>query len=55
MGIIDDKTYIEYFCLRRKNSKWSERNKAIVTVLEAQGRMTDSGWAKVEEAKKSGK
>lgn len=55
MKSIDDKTYIEYFCPRRKNSKWSERNKATVAVLEAQGRMTGYGRAKVEDAKKNGK
>ncbi len=55
MKSIDHKTYIEYFCPRRKSSKWSERNKATVTTLEAQGRMTDFGRAKVEEAKKNGK
>jgi len=55
MKNLDDKTYIEYFCPRRKNSKWSERNKTTVERLEAQGRMTDFGRAKVEEAKKNGK
>lgn len=55
MKSIDDKTYIEYFCPRRNNSKWSERNKATVSLLEAQGLMTDFGRAKVEEAKKNGK
>jgi uncharacterized protein YdeI (YjbR/CyaY-like superfamily) len=55
MKSIDDKTYIEYFCPRRKNSKWSERNKATVAALEVQGRMTEHGRTKVEDAKKSGK
>ncbi len=55
MRSIDDKTYIEYFCPRRKVSKWSERNKATVAKLEVQGRMTDVGRAKVEEAKKNDK
>lgn len=54
MKSIDDKIYVEYFCPRRKNSKWSERNKATVAVLETQGRMTEFGRAKVEEAKKNG-
>ncbi|MDR2805362.1 MAG: hypothetical protein LBB85_06940 [Dysgonamonadaceae bacterium] len=54
MKSIDNETYIEYFCPRRKNSKWSERNKATVAKLETQGRMTDFGRMKVEEAKKNG-
>jgi uncharacterized protein YdeI (YjbR/CyaY-like superfamily) len=54
MKSIDDKTYIEYFCSRRKSSKWSERNKATVIRLEAQGRMTDFGRTKIEEAKQNG-
>ncbi|MDD2436700.1 MAG: YdeI/OmpD-associated family protein [Massilibacteroides sp.] len=55
MKSIDDKTYIEYFCPRRKNSKWSERNKTTIVLLETQGRMTDHGRTKVEEAKKNGR
>ncbi len=55
MKSIDEETYIEYFCPRRKSSKWSERNKTTVVLLETQGRMTDSGRAKVEEARKNGK
>jgi len=51
---VDDKAYIKYFAARRKNSKWSDRNKALVTQLEKQGSMTDYGRAKVEEARKNG-
>jgi len=29
MQSIDDKTYIKYFSVRRKDSKWSDKNKAI--------------------------
>lgn len=54
MEKIDDKTYKKYFSLRRKNSKWSEKNKALVKKLEEQGLMTDFGRKKVEEAKKNG-
>lgn len=54
MQAIDDKTYKKYFSLRRKNSKWSEKNKALVNQLEKQGIMTDYGRAKIEEAKKNG-
>jgi len=55
MQSIDDKSYIKYFSMRRKNSKWSEKNKTLVETLEKQGIMTDYGRAKIEEAKKNGK
>jgi len=54
MQSIDDKTYVKYFAARRKNSKWSEKNKAIVEKLEKQGIMTDHGRAKIAEARKNG-
>jgi len=40
--------------LRRKSSKWSDKNKALVEALEAKGLMADHGRAKIEEAKKCG-
>ena len=51
---IDDKTYKKYFSLRRKNSKWSEKNKALVKKLEERGLMTDFGREKIAEAKRNG-
>lgn len=54
MEKIDDKTYKKYFSMRRKNSKWSEKNKALVEKLEKQGLMTDYGRKKIDEAKKNG-
>ena len=54
MQSIDDRTYKKYFSLRRKNSKWSEKNKALVQSLEEQGLLTDLGRGKIEEAKKNG-
>ncbi|WP_434310866.1 YdeI/OmpD-associated family protein [Hominifimenecus sp. rT4P-3] len=54
MKSIDDKTYKKYFSMRRENSKWSEKNKALVGSLEKQGLMTDFGRKKIEEAKKNG-
>ncbi|WP_330582274.1 YdeI/OmpD-associated family protein [Faecalicatena orotica] len=54
MEKIDDKTYKKYFSLRRKNSKWSEKNKALVKNLEERGLMTDFGRKKIDEAKKNG-
>lgn len=54
MQSIDDKTYIKYFSLRRKNSKWSDKNKTIVEKLEKQGIMTDYGRIKIAEARENG-
>jgi uncharacterized protein YdeI (YjbR/CyaY-like superfamily) len=54
MQSIDEATYIKYFALRRKGSKWSDKNKKIVQELEAKGLMTDLGRIKVEEAKTNG-
>ena len=54
MQSLDDKTYKKYFSIRRANSKWSDKNKSLVEQLEQQGKMTDFGRAKIEEAKKNG-
>ena len=54
MQRIDDKSYKKYFSLRRENSKWSEKNKALAEKLEKQGIMTEHGRHKIEEAKKNG-
>lgn len=54
MQSIDDKRYKKYFSLRRKNSKWSEKNKTLVKTLEDKGLMTDFGRKKIEEAKTNG-
>ena len=43
---IDENTYKKYFSMRRANSKWSEKNKALVKVLEERGLMTDFGRTK---------
>jgi uncharacterized protein YdeI (YjbR/CyaY-like superfamily) len=51
---IDDKSYIKYFSMRRKGSKWSEKNMALVETLEKKGIMTDYGREKIEEAKENG-
>ena len=50
MEKIDDKTYKKYFSLRRKNSKWSEKNKALVKKLEERELMTDFGRKKILKA-----
>lgn len=54
MQRIDDKSYKKYFSMRRENSKWSEKNKALVKTLEERGAMTDFGRKKIEEAKENG-
>lgn len=54
MKSLDNKTYKKYFSIRRTNSKWSEKNKSLVEQLEKQGKMTDFGRLKIEEAKKNG-
>lgn len=54
MQSLDEKTYKKYFSSRRTNSKWSEKNKALIAQLEQQGKMTDYGRGKIEEAKKNG-
>ncbi len=54
MQRLDDRTYKKYFSLRRANSKWSEKNKALAQILEERGLMTDFGREKIEEAKRNG-
>jgi len=54
MQSLDDKTYIKYFSLRRKNSKWSEKNKALIETLEKKGLMTGHGRKKIKEAQENG-
>jgi uncharacterized protein YdeI (YjbR/CyaY-like superfamily) len=54
MQSLDEKHYKKYFAPRCANSKWSEKNKSLVAVLEKRGIMTDYGRAKIEEAKKNG-
>jgi len=51
---IDEKTYIKYFSIRTKKSKWSEKNKTIANELINQGLMTEYGYAKIEDAKRNG-
>lgn len=54
MKSIDEKSYQKYFSLRRENSKWSEKNKALVKELEERGMMTEFGRRKIAEAKANG-
>ena len=39
MKSIDNTVYIKYFAQRRKESRWSEKNKSLVDSLEKQGKM----------------
>lgn len=54
MQRVDDKTYRKYFAMRRDNSRWSARNRALAQSLEERGLMTDLGRRKMEEAKRNG-
>ena len=54
MQSIDSESYRKYFSQRRENSKWSEKNKALVEQLERRGLMTDHGRKKIAEAKQNG-
>ncbi len=51
---IDDEKHTIRFSPRRKNSIWSEQNKKRVARLIQEGRMTETGLAKVREAKANG-
>ncbi|NLV50557.1 MAG: hypothetical protein GXY20_07690 [Clostridiales bacterium] len=51
---LDDTKYLKYFSRRRKNSVWSEKNKAIAQMLIEKGLMTEYGEAAVIEAKRNG-
>lgn len=55
MKRLDEKSYKKYFSRRRERSKWSEKNKRLAEKLERQGRMTDLGRKKMEEAKANGR
>lgn len=54
MRRVDEKTYQKYFSPRREKSRWSEKNKALAQRLEEQGRMTEFGRAKIQEARQNG-
>jgi uncharacterized protein YdeI (YjbR/CyaY-like superfamily) len=54
LNSIDEYRYRKYFALRRKGSKWSEKNKGLAAKLIDNGRMTAHGLRAIEEAKKNG-
>ncbi len=51
---IDDEKHTVRFSPRKKDSIWSELNKKRVSQLIEDGRMTEAGLAKVNEAKANG-
>ncbi len=51
---IDDEKHVLRFSPRRRGSIWSESNKARVQRMIEQGRMTESGLARVREARENG-
>ena len=55
MQPIDGERYALRFTPRRKTSNWSERNKGWAARLIDEGRMTEAGLAKIEEAKRNGR
>ena len=54
MQRIDEFSYKKYFSERCKNSKWSEKNKALAKSLIERGLMTEYGTAKIREAEANG-
>lgn len=54
MQSLDQTSYKKYFCKRRIDSNWSDKNKKLAMKLEKQGLMTDYGRSKMEEAKQNG-
>lgn len=54
MQSIDEDKFVLRYSLRKDKSVWSKINKEKAKLLIAQGRMTNAGLAKIEEAKKNG-
>jgi uncharacterized protein YdeI (YjbR/CyaY-like superfamily) len=54
MQSVDDDSFILRFSPRKARSVWSLRNREKAQSLIAEGRMTDAGAVKIEEAKKNG-
>jgi uncharacterized protein YdeI (YjbR/CyaY-like superfamily) len=55
MQPIDEDRYALRFTPRRRTSNWSERNKGWAARLIEEGRMTEAGLARIEEAKRNGR
>jgi uncharacterized protein YdeI (YjbR/CyaY-like superfamily) len=52
---IDDQKHALRYTPRGKGSRWSEGNRRRAAKLIEQGRMTEAGLAKIDEAKQNGK
>lgn len=55
MKPIDQDSYALRYSPRRPGSNWSEVNKKRAVRLIEEGRMTEAGLAKIDEAKQNGK
>lgn len=51
---IDDEKYTKKFTPRRKGSKWSAKNRGLAYKLIKEGKMTEKGFAAIEQAKIDG-
>ncbi len=51
---IDDEKYKKYFAPRRKGSKWSTKNKEIITKLIENNQIKKNGLLVIERSKKDG-
>jgi uncharacterized protein YdeI (YjbR/CyaY-like superfamily) len=54
MKRVDDEKCARKFTPRRSRSVWSESNKKRAEKMMREGKMTDAGMAKIEDAKKNG-
>ena len=54
MQSVDEEKFILRYSPRKARSIWSKLNKEKAGLLIEQGRMTDAGLAKIEEARKNG-
>lgn len=52
---LDEKRYRQRFTPRRPRSRWSQRNRAAVERLLAEGRLTPAGRREMEAAKRDGR
>ena len=55
MHPIDEESYALRYTPRRKGSKWSRRMKEWAMQLIEEGRMTQAGLAKIQEAEQNGR
>ena len=54
MKRVDDEKCARKFMPRKSRSKWAESNKTRAEKMMREGRMTEAGMAKIEDAKKNG-